>query len=214
MHPHLSVDWVIPSTRPGWPGRLERFMGPGKTRAESTVEVLGGLLCVAALIATAATDETVASWSVLQLGLGAVLALDLVGGVLTNATNSAKRWYHRPGSGRARARLLFVATHVVHLAVIAFVLLPDGERWWWTHVGLLAVSTAVIEVVPVEVKRPTAMAALVFAVVVGQAVAPVSGVVGLVPTLFYLKLLVGHMVPEAPLVGTRDPGVIPRADLS
>jgi hypothetical protein len=96
-----------------------------------------------------------------------------------------------------------VATHILHLAVVGFVLLPDGARWWWTHLALLAASTALIEAVPVGVKRPTAMAALVFAVAVGQAVAPTTGVLSLVPALFYLKLLVGHLVPEAPLVGMR-----------
>jgi hypothetical protein len=203
MHPDLSTDWAIPATPPGWAGRLERFMGPGKSRAESTVEILGGLLGVGALVAAAATDDAVKSWSAVQLGLAALLALDLVGGVLTNATNSAKRWYHRPGRGRVRARLLFVAAHVMHLAVVAFVLLPDGARWWWTHLALLAISTALIESVPVEVKRPTAMAALVFALAVGQTVAPTEGVLSLVPALFYLKLLVGHLVPEAPLTASR-----------
>jgi hypothetical protein len=203
MHPELNVDWEIPSTPPGWGGRLERFMGPGKTRAESAVEMLGGTIGFAALAAAAATDDAVKSWSSIELGLAVILALDLVGGVLTNATNSAKRWYHRPGPGRRRARFLFVATHVLHLAVVAFVLLPDGARWWWTHLALLAISTALVELVPVEIKRPTAMAALVFAVAAGQAVAPIAGVLSLVPALFYLKLLVGHMVPEAPLVAAR-----------
>lgn len=200
MHPDLAVDWTIPPTAPGWSGRLERFMGPGKTRAESIVETVGGTLGFAALAALAATDESVQRWSSLEIGLAVVLALDLVGGVLTNATNSAKRWYHRPGSGRARARLAFVAAHVVHLAVVAFVLLPDGTAWWWTHLALLVVSSVVIELVPVDVRRPTAVAALVVAVTLGQAIAPVEGVLVVVPALFYLKLLLGHLVPEAPLV--------------
>jgi len=122
--------------------------------------------------------------------------------VVTNATNSAKRWYHRPGR-RTLARLYFVAVHVVHLAVVAFVLLPGDLRWWWTHVMLLTLSAVLIELVPVEVKRPTATAALVCAVAVGQAVAPLPGVLVLVPVLFYLKLLVGHLVPEAPLTARR-----------
>lgn len=199
-HPDLTVDWEIPPTTSGWVGRLERFMGPGKTRAETGIEILGGAFGFAALVAVSATDEVVRSWSSLQVALGVVLALDLVGGALTNATNSAKRWYHRPGPGRVRARLAFVAAHVAHLAVVAFVLLPDDATWWWTHVTLLAVAAVLIEVVPVEVKRPTAVAALVCAVALGQAFAPVDGVLALVPVLFHLKLLLGHLVPEAPLV--------------
>lgn len=206
MHPDLIVDWTIPPTAPGWGGRLERFMGPGKTRAETRIEILGGAFGLAALVALSATDDVVRSWSSLQLALGVVLALDLVGGALTNATNSAKRWYHRPGPGRVRARLAFLAAHVAHLAVVAFVLLPNNATWWWTHVTLLAVTALLIEVVPVEVKRPAAVAALVCAVALGQAFAPVDGVLALVPVLFYLKLLLGHLVPEAPLVA-RPAGV-------
>lgn len=206
MHPDLTIDWTIPPTAPGWGGRIERFMGPGKTRAETIVELLGGALGFAAVVALAANDETVRAWSSLQIGLGVVLALDLIGGVLTNATNSAKRWYHRPGSGRTRARLGFVAAHVLHLAVVAFVLLSSDVAWWWTQVSLLAVSAVLVELVPVEVKRPTAVAALVCAVALGQTLAPLDGVLALFPVLFYLKLLVGHLVPEAPLA-TRHPSV-------
>jgi len=200
MHPNFTIDWTIPPTAPGWGGRMERFMGPGKTRAETTVELVGGVLGIAAIVAVAATDEAVRAWSSLQIGLGAVLALDLVGGALTNATNSAKRWYHRPGPKRVRSRLMFLAAHVVHLAVVAFLLLQDGATWWWTHLILLAASSLLIEAMPVEVKRATAVAALVCAVALGQAIAPVDGVMALVPVLLYLKLVLGHLVPEAPLV--------------
>ena len=205
MHPDLTIDWAIPPTPPGWRGRLERFLGPGKTRAENVVELLGGAVGLAAVVAAAGVDATVRAWSMVQLGLAVLLTLDLVGGVLTNATSSAKRWYHRPGPGRSRARLCFVAVHVMHLAIVAFVLLPGDLQWWWTHVALLAVSAAVIETVPVQVKRPTATAALVCAVALGHAVAPLEGVLALIPVLFYLKLLVGHLVPEAPLTAKPSP---------
>lgn len=204
MHPNLTVDWTIPPTAPGWGGRLERFMGPGKTRAETIVEVAGGTVGFAALAALAVTDDAVRGWSSLQIGLGVILALDLVGGALTNATNAAKRWYHRPGPGRGRARLLFLAAHVIHLAVVAFVLLPNDATWWWTHLALLAASSVLVAWAPVEVKRPTAVAALICAVALGQAIAPVEGVLALIPVLFYLKLLLGHLVPEAPLVEKSD----------
>ena len=46
------------------------------------------------------------------------------------------------------------------------------------------------------------------------AVAPIDGVLSLVPALLYLKLLVGHMVPEAPLVATRPQRRATAEDLS
>lgn len=199
MH-DVDVDWNIPQTPAGRRGTLERFMGPGKTREESLVEMVGGVVAFAAILWLAWGDEQVQAWTALQIVLGIVLALDLVGGVLTNATNSAKRWYHRPGSGRRRARMLFISAHILHLVVVAFVLLPDDTTWFATHLALLAFGTLVIELAALEVKRPLAACAVLVAVVVGQAVAPLEGILVLVPVVFYMKLLMGHLVPEAPLV--------------
>jgi hypothetical protein len=210
MHPDLTVDWAIPPTSPGLSGRVERFMGPGKSGSETLVETLGGALCFCCIVALAAADESVRGWSSLQIGLVVVLALDLVGGALTNATNSAKRWYHRPGRGRRRGRLLFLVVHLLHLAVVAFVLLPSDLTWWWTHLSLLAVAAVAVEWVPVEVKRPVAVASLICAVAVGQVIAPLDGVLALFPVLFYVKLVLGHLVPEAPLVARHAPAT--RAD--
>ena len=44
-----EIDWTIPATPPGWRGSLERFMGPGKARAELRAELAGSLVCMALL---------------------------------------------------------------------------------------------------------------------------------------------------------------------
>lgn len=53
-------------------------------------------------------------WTPWQLGAIAILGFDLVGGVLTNATAAAKRWYHRPGQGCLQ-HMAFVSMHLFQL---------------------------------------------------------------------------------------------------
>ncbi|WP_067475229.1 hypothetical protein [Nocardia amamiensis] len=194
MRSDLHIDWAIPATPPGWAGRLERFMGPGKTRAESAVEYIGGAMCLL-LLATYCwpmlSDRSIAEVVVL-----AIIAADLVGGVLTNATNSAKRWYHRTPS--SRGRLAFVAVHTVHLAVVGVVLLADPV-WFAGNTLLLIGSALLIESVPADLRRPVAMAAYMTALLINLIALPVPALLAWFIPLFYLKLLVCHLIPEAPI---------------
>ncbi|MEV6523724.1 hypothetical protein AB0M43_17375 [Longispora sp. NPDC051575] len=192
MRDDLRVDWRVPPDT-GW---LDRFMGPGKSRAESLVEYVGGACCVALLAAYC--WRTADGLSSLQLTVIGVLALDLVGGVLTNATNAAKRWYHRTPS--PRGRLTFVAAHVLHLAAVAFLVLPDGAAWFVVNTLLLLGAAVLIERVAPHLRRPVAMSAYMVAVLVNLLAFPVPAVLAWFAAFFFLKLLVCHLVPEAPLV--------------
>ncbi|MFZ0613588.1 MAG: hypothetical protein WAM73_15220 [Desulfobacterales bacterium] len=48
-----------------------------------------------------------------------MLAFDIVGGVTTNATSSAKRWYHRSGQ-TALNHMGFIALHLLHIFLVAW----------------------------------------------------------------------------------------------
>lgn len=199
MRDDLRISWEIPSGRPGLAGRLERFMGPGKSRSESVVEVLGLLGCAALLAAGLWGSGTAHAWSTAQLVVVALVGLDLVGGVLTNATNAAKRWYHRPGPAARRARLLFVSAHLVHLAAMGLIVLSGDLAWTLANAALLLGGAVVVEFAPVHLRRPVAMALLMAAVLVNLFWLPVPAALAWFAPLFFLKLLVGHLVPEAPL---------------
>jgi len=201
--PDLVVDWTVPDTGAGWSGRIDRFMGPGKTRPEYVVEVGGGLVCVALVAWLVLHTGAYREWSALQTVICAVAALDLVGGVLTNATNSAKRWYHRGRPGATRARLVFVAAHVIHLAALGLVV-PQGLVWSATNAVLLLAGAGLIESVPVEIRRPVAMVAWIAAVTVNLVLLPLPTALAWVVPFLFLKLLVCHLVPEAPLRSQHD----------
>ncbi|MFZ3475071.1 hypothetical protein ACODT3_00620 [Streptomyces sp. 4.24] len=204
MRTDLRISWEIPATPPGLAGRLERFMGPGKSRSESVVETLG-LLCCALLLAVGLWTSGVArDWSAAQLVVVALVGLDLIGGVLTNATNAAKRWYHRADAGARRARLLFVSAHVIHLAAMGLVVLSGDVAWTLTNAALLLGGAVVVEFAPVHLRRPVAMALLMAAVLVNLFWLPVPAALAWFAPLFFLKLLVCHLVPEAPLERSPD----------
>lgn len=207
MTDRAGVDWSIPATPTGWVGRVERFMGPGRSRPEVAVETIGGTVCAALLVLLVWRTGAHREWSAAQFAVVAVVALDLIGGVLTNSTNAAKRWYHRdlPAAvpGMTRTRMTFIGVHLFHLAVMAFVVL-DGARTWLVVNALLLIGCAVaIEMLPLDVKRPGAMAAYMGVLTVNLAFFPQPAVLTWFTTFFFLKLLVCHLVPEAPLGGRR-----------
>lgn len=39
------------------------------------------------------------NWSLFQYAIAVILVFDIVGGIATNATSTAKRWYHRAERG-------------------------------------------------------------------------------------------------------------------
>ncbi|MEJ8646236.1 hypothetical protein WKI68_43330 [Streptomyces sp. MS1.HAVA.3] len=204
MRSDLRISWEIPATPPGFAGRLERFMGPGKSRSESVVETLGLLGCALLLAAGLWTSGVARDMSTAQLVVVALAGLDLVGGVLTNATNAAKRWYHRAAPEARRARLLFVSAHLIHLAAMGLVVLSGDVTWTLTNAALLLGGAVVVEFAPVHLRRPVAMAVLMAAVLVNLFWLPVPAAFAWFAPLFFLKLLVCHLVPEAPLERRRD----------
>ncbi|MEU5148922.1 hypothetical protein AB0G42_17245 [Streptomyces yangpuensis] len=204
MRTDLRISWDIPATPPGLAGRLERFMGPGKSRSESVVETVGLLGC-AALLAFGVWHSGVArDWSTAQLVVVALAGLDLIGGVLTNATNAAKRWYHRADPAARRARLLFVSAHLVHLAAMGLFVLSGDLAWTLANAALLLGGAVTVEFAPVHLRRPVAMAALMAAVLINFFWLPLPLALAWFAPLFFLKLLVCHLVPEAPLAAGRD----------
>ncbi|MEU7072419.1 hypothetical protein AB0B30_31525 [Streptomyces narbonensis] len=199
MRSDLEIVWDIPATPPGFAGRLERFMGPGKTRSETAVEAAGLVACALLLVAGMRASGAWSEWSGPQCAVVALVGLDLVGGVLTNATNAAKRWYHRPDPRTRRSRLLFVSAHVLHLLAVGLVVLSGDWSWVLGNAALLLAGAAVVEFTPLHLKRPVAMSALMAAVLVNLFWLEVPSVLGWFAPLFFLKLLVCHLVPEAPL---------------
>jgi hypothetical protein len=137
-------------------------------------------------------------WALLQYALAAVITFDVVGGVVTNATPSAKRWYHRAGQG-FRQHFGFVAGHVVQVALIALAFRFDDALFYGLIVyGYVVMAAAAVLRVPLKLQRSVALLGVCGAVFVAHFVlGPTPALEWFLP-LLTLKLLVSHLTVEEP----------------
>jgi hypothetical protein len=189
------IEWNYPAPRPGWRGEWDRFIGPGATRAELGLEISAATLAALAMLAYALLVPL--GWNGWQTAVAVLFAFDLAGGVVTNATSTAKRWYHRDGQ-RTGQHLLFLAVHSIHLALVAW--LFRGGDWAWA-VGwfafLMGASLLVVRL-PLYLQRPAGLAAFGVGLVLHQYLLPITpGLEWFIP-VFLLKLLVSHLLREEP----------------
>lgn len=190
-----AVNWSPPQPRTGMAGAWDKFVGPGATDAEQWLMLIPTVIAgIAAPVYAIYADL---GWSTMQLLVAALLAFDLVGGVITNATATAKRWYHRP-EATFRDHLQFVAVHFLHPLLVAWLFL--GGDWAYVAVvyGYLMLATVLILKVPLYLQRPFAYTFYLLALLLAFYVLPQPpGLEWFLP-VFYLKLLVAHLVTEAP----------------
>lgn len=181
------------------------FFGTGATVAEQTIVWVFGLLGTAILGWVVWTHSI--PWAWWQFAVAALLALDVLGGVVANALNSCKRFYHSPVkpeetgfTGLAKNHFVFTAFHVHTVIVgVLFGKLDFGYGFFW-YFALLA-STVVVLRLPLYLRRPAALGIIMLAVLVNLYIFhPVIGFEWLVPALF-LKIVYGHVVQEEPYRG-------------
>ncbi len=191
----MQINWIPPEPRRGLAGEWDKFVGPGQTRAELWLILIPSLLAGAALPWYAWRAGL--GWTPLQLAVAGLMALDLVGGVITNATATAKRWYHRPGQGWLQ-HLAFIAVHAVHIALAAW-LFRDGD---WLYFGVyyayLLAASLVITRAPLYLQRPVALLLLVGVILLNLYALPSTPGMEWFAPVFFLKLLVSHLLKESP----------------
>lgn len=193
----MKIEWIPPEPRPGLAGAWDKFIGPGATDAEQWLQLVGALGLTAVLTLLNITQRSELNWSIGQWLVFLLFAFDLSGGIVTNATSAAKRWYHRAGQ-RFIDHFGFVAVHGIHLAVVAW-LFRDGDWLYFAvYCGWLLVGTAVILRTPLYLQRPLALLLFSGSLLLNNSIIlPTIGLGWFIP-FFFLKLLVAHLVPEAP----------------
>lgn len=191
----MQINWTPPNPRDGLPGEWDRFVGPSQTPAELWLILVPSLL--AGLAAPLYALHVGLGWTPIQLVIAGLLALDLIGGVLTNATATAKRWYHRPGQGWLQ-HLAFVAVHAVHIALVAWLFRGGDWLYFGVYYAYLLVASLIIVRVRLYLQRPVALLLLIGVLVINfYGLPPPAGLEWFAP-IFFLKLLVSHLVKEAP----------------
>lgn len=188
-----SVPTFLPVPRAGVLGVLDRFIGPGATSAEIVLQLVPSVL--AAIAAPTYALSLPITWTPWQLGLLALFGFDLSGGVLTNATNAAKRWYHRPGQGW-RQHLLFVASHLFHIGSVALFFRGGDWAFFGSVSAYLLLAAGLILSVPLYLQRPIAFGLYGLSLIGSfYLLTPMPGLEWFLP-LFFLKLLVSHLLNE------------------
>lgn len=176
--------------RSGFKGILDRFVGPGATPAELLLQFL--LPVVAAIITVIYASNTVANWSLWHYIVCALLAFDVMGGIITNATSAGKRWYHRPGQNWPQ-HLGFVMLHIAHLVLVSWLFLNFNITWLVIAALYLILASIVIISTRPYLQQPVALAMYAISLVVCLYVLKMPvGLEWFLP-LFYLKLLVSHL---------------------
>ena len=179
--------------RAGLLGIWDRTVGPGMSPAESLcvlfAGLIGGMFAILRLLAV--------GYSWWLAALGGMVAFDVIGGAVCNATDTTKAWYSRPSQG-LQQRLLFIAPHLLYVVLVAWLWRQHGFDVTYFEVagGVLAASAAVILMVPRRLKRPVAFGLYLSSLfTVTGLVGLTSGLEWFMPALL-LKLLVGYLVPE------------------
>ncbi|WP_428646184.1 hypothetical protein [Roseibium sp.] len=192
----MKIDWTPPPPRDGLAGKWDVFVGPGATGEEEWVQIVfGGVLaciCFGLFLAVVGKEAT---W--VQIAAAGVLALDISGGVVTNAANSAKRWFHRAGVTTS-GHLRFVAAHLLHLAVVAWLFSTVPLTYFGLTAAFLLASAVLVLALPLYLRRPSAFGLVAIGIcLAGLPPFDIAGLQWFLPLLL-LKLILGHALKEAP----------------
>jgi hypothetical protein len=190
----MSTDWnkgIKILYEPAEPKNgLEKFVGPGATSTECLLQF--GIAIVAAIAAVVYPLFTGISWDWWQYIIAGFLGLDLVGGIITNATNSGKSWYHRRSQTTVK-HLFFIAIHILQISLVYGFFAPSlWPQGLLLYILLLVFATAIL-LTPLYLQRPVALLCYVIALIVNvYGITQIQGLEWFVPLLF-LKLLVSHL---------------------
>jgi hypothetical protein len=191
----MKIEWNPPSPRPGLLSEWDKIVGPGQTRTEFLIILITSGL--AGLAAPFYAQLTGLGWTTVQLIVAGLIAFDLTGGVVTNATASAKRWYHRPGQGWLQ-HLGFIAIHALHIFLVAWLFRNGDWVYSFIYYTYLLAASLVITRVHLYLQRPIALLLFIGVFLINiYALPPVKGLEWFIP-IFFLKLLVSHLIKEAP----------------
>ena len=195
MQIEMQPPGHLPAPRSGWLGQLDRLIGLGATPTELALQLVPSVMVAIAAPLYASTLPI--DWSPWQLGLIGILGFDLVGGVLTNATAAAKRWYHRPSQGWQQ-HMTFVTVHLFHVGLVAILFRGGDARFFVGVSGYLLLAAGLILRSPLYLQRPIALGLYSLALLGNLYLfAPTPGLEWFLP-LFFLKLLISHLLNEMP----------------
>lgn len=190
-----NIDWNCS-------GQFGFTAGYSPTKAESNLANYAAFLAPVLLYALSWQHL---GWSWVQIVVASLLALDMVGGVITNSLGSMKRFLHTDQQPELElswlgklvgSKLLFPA---IHFQIFALPLCFDvswSYAFFW-YCAMMA-SILLIHYLPLYLHRPVALTIVMLSIMLAPVmfVAPV-GMEWLAP-IYMIKLVLSHGVREEP----------------
>lgn len=191
----MKIEWKVPHARTGFLGCIDKLIGPGATKAEKNLQLYVPFIAGFSIVTYAYIAQL--GWTTVQLVIAGLLTVDIVGGIITNATSSAKRWFHRAGQG-FKQHLSFVAIHFVQLFLFSWFFLDFDRVWIAVIGGYMMLACSLIMQTPLYLQRAVALTLYSISLLIALYWAsPPPGLEWFLP-FFYLKLLVSHILREEP----------------
>lgn len=142
-------------------------------------------------------------WSLVQIAVASFLALDMIGGVITNSLGSMKRFLHTDQQPEVSwfgklvgSKLLFPAIHFqIFVAPLCFDVDWSYGFFWY---GFMMASVLLVHYSPLYLRRPIALLIVMLSIILSQVA--FAGPAGLewLASIFIIKLVLSHGVREEP----------------
>lgn len=188
-----NIDWNCT-------GKFNFTAGYNPTKAESTIANYAAFLAPVILYFVMWNKL---DWSLVQLVVASALALDMVGGVLTNSLGSMKRYLHTTQSLELSwlaklvgGKFLFPAIHFQIFAVpLCFDVTWSYALFWY---GFMMISIVFIHMLPQYIHRSIALLIVILSIMLSQIA--FVGPAGLewLASIYIIKLVLSHAVREEP----------------
>lgn len=191
----MNINWNIPEIRSGLGGQIDKIIGPGATKSEKNIQ-LYILFGVAAILGLLAIMQNW-GWSLGQIIVALLITVDMTGGVITNATSTAKRWYFREGQG-FKEHISFISIHFMQLALISYFFLDFDILWIVLTGGYMMLACTIILKAPLYLQRPISFSLYGLSLILSLYVFKAPEYLEWFLPLFYLKLLISHCLREEP----------------
>lgn len=192
---HAHIQWE-------YEGKNDFSSGTGAYRSERALGLSSAFLLPCLILYFVWSGRV--DWSLLQIVAALVLAFDIGGGLVSNALNSCKRFYHtppKPSEGKLGKLLKQpVLFSILHIHPIVVWLLYGDRNWtfglmWY---AIFLASVLIVVSTPLYMQRPVSMLLIMLSFLINlYLIVPIAGFEWLMP-LLYIKIVYGHLVREEP----------------
>jgi len=195
MNQH-KIKWDYPEPRKGIMGSWDKFVGPGATRAELFLMLVPSLAFSVFIILNANLNNL--QWTIWQYIIAFILAFDISGGITTNSTSCAKRWYHRKGQ-HFRHHIGFVSIHILQIALVSIFFHSVDIVYIIKLYLALIVGSLLILLIPRYIQRSVAITATAVTILLSSYgfFPQIQGMEWFIPFLF-IKIFISHLTFEEP----------------